>query len=364
LSTWRSGEFQRERLSGLFRAFAPARAVERLESIDLDQLWESGKRLLLLDIDNTLVEWRQEQFAPEVLAWLERAKQIGFKICILSNTRRVERLSRISQKLGIDTVRGRFKPSRAMYRLALIRYAVRAEHAVMIGDQMMTDVLGANRAGIDAIWVQRMAPREFGPTAINRFVERLLSSAIYKALILTEAETALKLDPSQGKKATTVEQVFRFLIVGVASFVIDTGLKFLFMRGIHVGGQEMGVVFGRWLQENLPSLFGRFSRPDNAAAGVLGGCASQIAMLNSYIWNRSWTFEAHGKDRRSAQIVRFFAVTESGALLNAVLFGAFYGVLPGSKNLRTIAANFVAAAVVAVWNFVGQRHFAFRERKT
>ncbi len=363
MRTWRSGQFERERLSGLFRPFAPAHAAESLESIDLERLWASGKRLILLDVDNTLVAWKKEEFSGAVLDWIERAKAMGFQICIISNTRRVERLARIGEKLGVETVRGRFKPSRTMYRLALIKFHRRPEEAVMIGDQLMTDVLGANRAGIDAIWVRRMAAREFGPTEINRFVERLLTSAIYKALILQEDATARKLGAERGGKATVIEQIVRFLIVGGFSFIIDLGLTFLFMRGIHLGGREMGQVFAQWLQQTAPSLFGGFLTPDKASAGILGGCASLVAMLNSYIWNRSWTFEAHGKDRRSAQIVRFFTVSISGAMLNAALFGALSGIMPGSQNTRIVGAKVVAAGIVAVWNFLGQRYFAFRERR-
>ncbi|MEZ0324367.1 MAG: YqeG family HAD IIIA-type phosphatase, partial [Fimbriimonas sp.] len=156
----------------VFHPFTPAHAVNTLQEIDLDVLWASGKRLLLVDVDNTLVQWKQENFAAPVLEWIAKAKQMGFNICLVSNTNRLDRLARLKELLGVETVRGRFKPSRAMFRLAMIKFKNKPEETIMIGDQLMTDILGANRAGIEAYWVRKMEGREFGPTAINRKIER------------------------------------------------------------------------------------------------------------------------------------------------------------------------------------------------
>jgi HAD superfamily phosphatase (TIGR01668 family) len=346
-------------LSGLFRAFAPAHAADNLHSVDLQGLWDSGKRLLLLDVDHTLVAWKTEDFSPEVRGWVAQAKELGFQLCIISNTHRLQRLERITNELGVDTVRGRFKPSRAMFRLALIKYGRKAEETVMIGDQMMTDILGANRAGIDAIWVRKMDGKEFAGTRVNRFFERLLASAIYKALVVPESETGHGLSPAEAAEVTVVQQIVRFVVVGGASFVIDAGLTKILMDVVKVGGVELSISLGGWLKSSAPGVFAFASTPDKAAAPVLGGVASLVAMFNSFFWNRLWTFEAKGKDRKSAQVFRFYVVSILGAFLNAGLFSVFYNWLPGRKLL---VAKMLAAILVAVWNFVGQRYFAFRAR--
>lgn len=186
---WQSGTFDRERISPVWHPFLPTQAIDSIHSIDLQVLHETGKRLLLLDVDNTLVVWQSEDLSEEVYHWIQEAKRLGFLVCILSNTNRVERLQRICSHLGVDYIRGRMKPSRVMYRLALVKYQVHANQAIMVGDQLMTDVLGANRSGIDAIWVRQMGGHEFGPTKINRFIESQLTSRIYKALVLPENES-------------------------------------------------------------------------------------------------------------------------------------------------------------------------------
>ncbi len=352
MKDWKSGQFDRHRVHKTIRHFAPAHAVESLDSVDLIELWDNGKRLLLLDVDNTVVRWKSEESSPAILAWLERAKSMGFEICLLSNTKNPVRLGRISELLGVTVVRGRFKPSRAMFRLALIKFRRKPEEAIMVGDQMMTDVLGANRSGIDAIWVRRMQGPEFAGTKINRAIERFLSTQVYKSLVLPEGSAQEA--PNSGLKT----QVFRFLIVGGSSFVIDYALTSLFMKIIHLGGEPMGEVFGKWLMSQGSLVTWYASTPGKAAAPILGGLASFLAMFNSYFWNRLWTFEAKGKDSRLKQVQRFYAVAISGALLNALLFSTFY------TGGTIILPKMLAAGIVAVWNFTGMRVFAFRARKS
>lgn len=360
MSDWRSGDFDRTRLGGSVRHFAPAHAAESLPSVDLQRLYDAGKRLILLDVDNTLVQWKTEEFSPQVVEWVERAKAMGFGLCIISNTHRLDRLERLRSTLGIETVRGRFKPSRAMFRLALIKFGRKAGEAVMIGDQMMTDVLGANRAGIDAIWVRKMEGKEFGGTRINRLIEGFLTSRIYEALATPEVPVPANtpaIDTPLGK------QVLRFAVVGGLSFVVDTFFTYLLMRWIHVGGEPMQLPFGRWLVGALPDLFRFANTPDQASAPVLGTVASLVAMFVSFVLNRAWTFEATGKSRKGAQALRFYAVAIVGALLNALLFSVFYRHMPSHLGHAILVAKVGAAFLVAVWNFLGQKLFAFRDAR-
>ena len=121
--------------------------------------------------------------------------------------------------------------------------------------------------------------------------------------------------------------------------------------------------FGRWLQATAPTLFAFAKGPAKAAAPILGGLASFVAMFNSFVFNRLWTFEAKGKARRTEQAIRFYAVAVTGALMNAVLFSTIFNSLPPNTGHGILVAKIVAAAIVAVWNFVGQRTFAFRAVK-
>lgn len=181
MSSFRTGTFDRSRLSAL-RKLCPCQACESIYEIDLDLLKKQGKKLILLDVDNTILPWKSEKYPTELIAWVAKVKEAGMKLCILSNTRHPARLIRISEKLEIDYIRDKFKPSRRMYQMALERFHIRKEEAVMVGDQLFTDVLGANRTGIDAIWVKPIAYKEFAGTKISRLGERLVRNRLYRAM--------------------------------------------------------------------------------------------------------------------------------------------------------------------------------------
>ena len=363
MSGFRTGSFDRQRISSVFHPFLPAHAKASLLDVDLDELWNDGKRLILLDVDHTIVKWRAEEFPHGVEDWVARAKAKGFNLCILSNTRNPERLQRLAGKLGIEAVRDKFKPSPAMFRLAMIKFKRKPEESIMIGDQIFTDVLGANRCGIDAIWVQKMEGAEFAGTRISRFFERILRSTLYRALVTPVDEQPAPKTIESSKPAgerTLIRQIIKFCIVGGSSFIIDFGLTFLFLRILPWNGHLLSAELGSWLQTNFPSIFSYAKDAPTAAVPLLGGLASFIAMFNSFIWNRNWTFRIRGRAERMAQLRRFYAVSILGAIWNTLITSALANLIQDHPNRSLLVAKFVAAGVVAVWNFLGQRYYAFR----
>jgi uncharacterized protein len=366
MSKFRTGSFDRGKVSSVFHPFLPAHAVGSLVEVDLDQLWEQGKRLILLDVDHTIVKWRAEEFPEGIEDWIASAKAKGFDLCILSNTRNPERLARLAAILQIETVRDKFKPSPAMFRLAMIKFKRKPEETIMVGDQIFTDVLGANRSGISAIWVQKMEGKEFAGTKVSRFGERLLRSTFYKALV-TPMDESPDSPEEEGSKPpgekTLIRQIIKFCIVGGTSFVIDFGLSFLFLRILPWNGMLLSQALGEWLQHTLPSLFSWAKDASTASIPILGGLASVIAMLNSFIWNRKWTFRVKGRAERLAQLRRFYTVSILGAVWNTLIFSALSNIISGHPNRSLLVAKVIAAGVVAIWNFLGQRYYAFRVEK-
>lgn len=361
---WRSGRFDRDRVSHVFHSFVPAHAANSLCDVSLDQLWARGKRLILVDVDHTLVKWRSEEFAPPILEWIERAKAMGFGICIISNTRRVARLYRLAERLGIDTVRGRFKPSRAMFRLALIKFKCKADEAVMIGDQLMTDILGANRAGIEAIWVRKMEGREFGPTKINRFMERVLQSLIYKGLVspIDEADSP-SADAEPIWRRPIARQLVKFGVVGSTGFVIDFGIRWYLTFHAPWHGRLLSDVFGTWLRANFAFFHERFHTPQQATLPFFVIVSAGLAIVNNFIWNRLWTFEIRSRAERLAQFRRFVLVSVIGLALNNVISSSLNAIIPGHAQRSLAVATIIATFVVAIWNFTGYRLYAFRSRQ-
>jgi uncharacterized protein len=175
-----AGHYDKTR-AGLFRNFTPNRTCHRLNEVNLEDLRISGKKLILLDVDHTIVPWKKETFSEEILYWIYNAKELGFHLCILSNTRHPERLQRIAEKLDVKALRGKFKPNPQMYHEAMKIFSASRDETIMIGDQIMTDILGAGRSGIDSIWLSKMSGPEFFGTKFNRLIELIIKKIIQKA---------------------------------------------------------------------------------------------------------------------------------------------------------------------------------------
>lgn len=153
--------------------FSPKRYVSRVESIDLEELWNSGKRMIMLDRDNTLVP-RDRTTAPESVAlWLERARQIGFDLYIVSNNWHQDQVERSARELGIEhKICFACKPLPFALHHAIKAVGSRPEDAVLIGDQLYTDVWAANFAGVDSILVKPQTHVDLWYTHIFRIFER------------------------------------------------------------------------------------------------------------------------------------------------------------------------------------------------
>jgi len=152
----------------------PHQVAGTIYDIDLEKLREEGVSGIICDLDNTLVGARVSSATPEMLEWLERARSLGFKVIILSNNRR-KRVSRFAEPHGIPYICSARKPVRASFRKAIARLGLEPGQTVVIGDQMLTDVLGANRSGLRVILVKPIAPAQEGmATRVNRLIERVV----------------------------------------------------------------------------------------------------------------------------------------------------------------------------------------------
>jgi HAD superfamily phosphatase (TIGR01668 family) len=361
---WRTGQFDRKKIHGVFHPFTPAHAINTLQEIDLDQLWAQGKRLILVDVDNTLVQWKQESFSDPVLAWIAKAKEMGFGICLVSNTNKLQRLARLRELLGVETVRGRFKPSRAMFRLAMIKFKCKPEETIMIGDQLMTDILGANRAGIEAIWVRKMEGVEFGPTRINRTIERFFQSFIYRALVAPmDEESSAEERDLPIEETALFHQIVKFVLVGGTSFAIDYMIRMTLMFAVPWDGSHLSDVVGAWLRSDVSWLFGTADSDRDAFFPIAATIAASFAIGNTFIWNRLWTFGITGKHERMRQFQRFVQVSVIGLAMNVLLSTFFNHTLPFDEKWNARLATVFAAGIVAIWNFAGQRMYAFKSKQ-
>ncbi|MCD7874192.1 MAG: HAD-IIIA family hydrolase [Acidaminococcaceae bacterium] len=106
-----------------------------------------------------------------VLNWLESLRKSGIEIVLLSNNGG-ERLRKISAAAQAEAVSWAAKPMPWGFKRALKRFGRQQGKVMVIGDQLLTDVLGAKRMGFTVLWVRSLQGKEFPVTRITRQIEK------------------------------------------------------------------------------------------------------------------------------------------------------------------------------------------------
>ena len=130
----------------------PKVLAEELTDITLELLHSLGIRLLMLDFDNTIVPYTTDVPTEKMAAWLEEMNASPVKIAIVSNSKN-ERLIRFCKTYSLDYIMRAHKPSAKGLRECMARFGVRPEEAAIVGDQIFTDTLAGNLAGVMPILV-------------------------------------------------------------------------------------------------------------------------------------------------------------------------------------------------------------------
>ena len=155
--------------------FAPTRKYNSLIDITAQDLRDMGVKAIALDADNTSSYDRTRTPIPGAVEWIDGMKKAGFKMVLLSNGKG-ERTHFLAGLYGIPVICLSFKPLPIGYIRAVLKFRTRPEKFVMIGDQIFTDIWGANLTGFRSIYCKPAGPdneQKIG-FAIKRFFERLV----------------------------------------------------------------------------------------------------------------------------------------------------------------------------------------------
>ena len=135
-------------------SLVPDGVYESYQQITPELLQSRGIRLLLSDLDYTLAPKYVPGPDEALHRWLAAMGEAGIRVMILSNNRSPVRVERFCRDLGIDYVGHAGKPSPRGYRQAMEKAGVTPGETAMLGDKLLTDVLGANRSGAWAVMVE------------------------------------------------------------------------------------------------------------------------------------------------------------------------------------------------------------------
>lgn len=142
-------------------SFLPRIMARTVMDLSPQLLQQRGIALLMLDFDNTIVPYTTDEPTEEMLAWLTEMAASGIQLCIVSNSKK-PRVVTFAKRYGLDVMTHAHKPSAKVLRACMARYGVAPAHAALAGDQIYTDVLGANRPGPCRSWCRRSVIIRYG----------------------------------------------------------------------------------------------------------------------------------------------------------------------------------------------------------
>lgn len=155
--------------------------------IDYKKLKEQNIKCIMFDLDNTLLEVHKN-IPKKDFCYLVKKLKKDFKIVVISNNSSKKRLSQVAEILDIDYVRFAMKPFSRGFRKVKKKYNFAKKEMCLIGDQLMTDIMGGNKYGIYTILVDPLAKKELKVTGINRFFERRVLKKLAKNNIFKRGE--------------------------------------------------------------------------------------------------------------------------------------------------------------------------------
>lgn len=166
--------------------FIPDIYQQSIYTINYKKLKKNGIKCLLFDLDNTIAPYNVTEPDTKVKD-LFASLGNDFKIIIISNNTK-NRLRPFKEKLNVDTAYNSKKPFKTKYKKILELYKFKDNEIACIGDQLLTDILGANRMGFTSILVNSITKQESFFTRINRFFEKFILKALAKKRILVSGE--------------------------------------------------------------------------------------------------------------------------------------------------------------------------------
>ncbi len=167
--------------------FAPDIYEQSIFNINYKALKKSGIKCLLFDLDNTLAPIKSTMPGIKEKELIEGLKDMGFKVIIISNSGKT-RLEPFKEGFNVDTAANSKKPFKKKYQKIQKMFKFQDNEIAAIGDQLMTDILGANRMGFTSILVNPISREDFFVTKFNRFLEKIIMKKLNNKGLFTKGE--------------------------------------------------------------------------------------------------------------------------------------------------------------------------------
>ena len=151
----------------------PKLYLKNIKEITIEILNKNNIKGLILDIDNTLVDF-DKKMLEGTEEWCNTLKSKGIKMCILSNTNKVHKVKQVAQILDLEYLYFAHKPNKKGFKQAQEILKLNAENIAVVGDQVFTDVLGGNRSKMFTILTKPIDERDIWITRLKRPFEKIV----------------------------------------------------------------------------------------------------------------------------------------------------------------------------------------------
>ncbi|WP_203648690.1 YqeG family HAD IIIA-type phosphatase [Secundilactobacillus yichangensis] len=159
--------------------FTPTWMINATYDINPKQLKQLGIKVVLTDLDNTLIAWNNPYGTEELRDWMTSLKRENIQLVVVSNNSH-RRVKKAVAALQLPFISRALKPFSGGIRRAMRQYRVSENEVVMVGDQLLTDVAAANFSKIRSILVRPIIESDAWNTRINRFFERFVMHAMLR----------------------------------------------------------------------------------------------------------------------------------------------------------------------------------------
>jgi len=136
----------------------PQYSFREITDIKTDFLEQLGIKFLMLDLDNTISAYNEHAFSEDIMQWITNVKNSGVELFIISNSTRKKRVESHSDSIDTKFIMQSYKPSPRSLLQAMETSGFTTDVSALAGDQIATDTLAANRAGVTSIIVR---PKRF-----------------------------------------------------------------------------------------------------------------------------------------------------------------------------------------------------------
>ena len=154
----------------------PKAYFEKVENISIEFLQKNKIKALILDLDNTLIDYTQK-LSDSIIEWAKELKGQGVKLYILSNTNKKQKVEKIANTLQIPYKSFAKKPLKGEFLKLQNKLELEPENIGVVGDQIFTDIIGGNRCKMFTILVEPINEKDYWFTAWKRPIENKIKKS-------------------------------------------------------------------------------------------------------------------------------------------------------------------------------------------